>query len=412
MTQMDRHDLTAAHPVPTRLVLDPPTSSVPLYSNLPEHSYSSTQYYPDPNTLPSLHPESLQQTYFSQPLPYQDHTNLYGQAYPYSYPNLPPWSASTTHSYDNPSDKYHHQDAPHASSSAVYGHPQEDSVHSSDLRLNATHEQPIWDSGVEASHSAPIVDLGFQWQNTEELCWEKLNSELQDTIVRTVNKVTCYNKNAIRETIKDKMTPILATALLSENRDLIMNAVEVLYRISRHDIHHEWKRLMTEDEAEVLVFELEVASGQEEEDIRTHLSVNRVSAELARYLLEATDEERQSYAANSGIMMDEDGVVRSPLVYRARDPSIIKDTDSKYHHWKKGTTVEQRLQIIEIVKEVFQCRPNWAYTMLNKEKVTEEDELGLDILRTMEREGPAATRAMIIRKTGIKPRAYVRRRAR
>ncbi|UZJ53696.1 hypothetical protein CBS101457_003016 [Exobasidium rhododendri] len=231
------------------------------------------------------------------------------------------------------------------------------------------------------------VDLGYDWrQDDEELCWRKMSSTAREKVVAVINLALNYQAQGVKEKMARILTPILAVALLSGRKEMVEDALYVLYEPGQRRSCLRWKERLvvneTVDEPEELVRRLSALSGQKPEKIRVFLSSKRISADQAYQLFHnySSDDLRQ-YIIDENLVW----VPRSQRGQVPRDNvSLMKQGDQHYRPWKEKTNAKQRAAIIKIVMRVLECTKTGAAWFLEKDTVAIEDKIGLQILSAEE----------------------------
>ncbi|UZJ50963.1 hypothetical protein CBS101457_000283 [Exobasidium rhododendri] len=256
---------------------------------------------------------------------------------------------------------------------------------------------------------AAMIDLGFPWDKRQENmpCWNLLSKALQDLLIKIIIKETAFEKRATLPKVALIMTPKLAVLLLSGVDEYKKQAFDAIYPIKTRRYCVDWKGDLPEPAADALVHALCVASGQEEEVIRSHLSRQKVSSDLALALFNTTDPGRRAYVEDNGLVKDHEKAPRIRLRHEQiveRDANVISPTSSKYKPWMHNTTAEQREQVIEILKSVFGYSDSYILRVLKKDRIKSEHNLGLRILETAARPNSVDdVKELVTEVTGLQP---------
>ncbi|UZJ50906.1 hypothetical protein CBS101457_000226 [Exobasidium rhododendri] len=138
----------------------------------------------------------------------------------------------------------------------------------------------------------PFTDLGFPWTelNGHTLCWRSMAPLPKRLILLAVNKETSYDIDHIRSKMIDKVTPVLATHLLSADDDQIQAAVAAIYKGFYEIDRQPWKRGLWKEQQEELVQKICARSESRNERIRAFLRTANISSEEAVQLYQSKDE--------------------------------------------------------------------------------------------------------------------------
>ncbi|UZJ53691.1 hypothetical protein CBS101457_003011 [Exobasidium rhododendri] len=307
-----------------------PEDSFPNYnlppSYDPNYAFSSLSMVPEEPGM-TLHERqqlsrshSFGQRHHTQHQQQQQWLNdLHNPGYPSRY-----GSSSSSSSFGEPNNMLLF-DATHAGSAhgnVFFGAPsheeqqdedREEEQGSSIQGIKETPQAAAYRATVELHHrmgdlAAYNVDLGHTWKGNEySLCWQWLSNEVCRRIATVINKKLYLQTQWAREKMSNKLTTVLAIALLSGRDDFIKAALDILYsEKTQRKVSHLWRECLKEeeDEPERLVRRLSRITGKTPEAIRTFLSFQKVTAEVAHdLLLNSTDAEVKNYAIEHDIYM-------------------------------------------------------------------------------------------------------------
>ncbi|UZJ50924.1 hypothetical protein CBS101457_000244 [Exobasidium rhododendri] len=264
--------------------------------------------------------------------------------------------------------------------------------------------------GIQSSASATAkVDLGFPYSEEQESspCWFLLHPLMQDKLFKVVMGHIDHQTRNVVEHLQTRMTPIVAQGLLSQDYELISIALGILFN---SDCKDEWKKKLSEEEADLLLYRLQDVSGQKIKYVEFFLNKTGITADFARYLCDASEEERRAFAVEFRLVKEGKGKDRpggssgggSSTTGRewTRTWSVIDPRSSLYHHWMIGTTKPQRSIIVQNVIRLLKCSGTKAHSILNQECVRADQELGLRIYNAVTN-GDDAEALRIIREVTV-----------
>ncbi|UZJ50929.1 hypothetical protein CBS101457_000249 [Exobasidium rhododendri] len=264
------------------------------------------------------------------------------------------------------------------------------------------------------------ISIGYQWTNPHELCWGFIDKNSAEEVVRQIKRENNHQKGGIVKKLQRRLTPTLALALLSGRRDLIDEAMQVIY-VSEHPYHQvelgnvderpEWRKMLSDTEAHTLVKRLGEISGQNDAFIREWLVEHGVGASTAQRLLHCKTEERSRWAVQAQLVTfieeespeDIEMPINVPSVKgHTVMSSLMTPDDDYYQPWKEGTSKWQRAVIIPIVMRLFDnCSATKANDILRRSQVKAGRWLGLRILKTALEEGDEAAGRLFMGVDGI-----------
>ncbi|UZJ50901.1 hypothetical protein CBS101457_000221 [Exobasidium rhododendri] len=259
------------------------------------------------------------------------------------------------------------------------------------------HRQDFIPEQQRPDLSSYNINIGYNWMDIDELCWGMVDDDTRASIITEISKRTCSKKQDLVHKMEKRLTPLIAIKLLTGEESYIDEAVTALYGARYKALCGTWKKYLNDEQAEILVQQLQRACNREPVFVRYQLRHLKVSPEQAYHLYTTTDHERREYAVSIRL-----AAPRQLANYR--DTNIISDADAYFRPWNVGTTHEQREAITATVRKVCECQSTWARVLLTNSNIRIEDRFGLEILRRYAEEGAEKTKEYIYAMTKMKPK--------